>query len=344
VQERRWRTRLLTTIGLTGTSLIFYGMVLRLFGIRKILWREDLPGHTWPFGTYLYHGNAGAFINLVVPFIAVLSVARFEKNGQHVQRAAWISALAVCVAGIVVNASKAAMVIGGMETLLLAGWAWRTLSNREVEVNVRTMAVYAVVIVTAFVSVAWSVGWEMSAERWSEITSELNGGNLRILAHESSLRACADSGLLGFGPGTFAAVFPYYTAPLGKALAGTWLDAHEDYLQTLIEWGKVGALLWSVLLFGGILSGAWTLIVGGRRQISPSALSMCWASFVALLGISLHSLVDFPLQIASLQLYAMTLLGLCWGSRMWDVGPAPGLPREMTSKAPAIASPVRSVR
>src|SRR5207249_11544193 len=47
-----------------------------------------------------------------------------------------------------------------------------------------------------------------------------------------------------------------------------------------------------------------------RRLVLPMAV-------IALLGVALHALIDFPLQIESIHLYAAVYLGLCWGSVAW---------------------------
>jgi O-Antigen ligase. len=75
----------------------------------------------------------------------------------------------------------------------------------------------------------------------------------RWLAYRAGFRAMGNASFFGFGPGTFRVIFPYYTAGLGPDIEGIWRFLHEDYLQTLLEWGWLGGVLWGLLFFGGIV-------------------------------------------------------------------------------------------
>jgi hypothetical protein len=92
---------------------------------------------------------------------------------------------------------------------------------------------------------------------------------------------------------------------------------HEDYFQTLLEWGWLGSSLWCLLLFGGIAVGIFSYNKVARRGWTPRRRVMQPLVIIALIGVALHALVDFPLQIESIQLYVATYLGLCWGSSLW---------------------------
>jgi hypothetical protein len=78
-----------------------------------------------------------------------------------------------------------------------------------------------------------------------------------------------------------------------------------------MEWGLPGSLCWSLLMLGAFLRGC--LITIGKESYENRILTLC--AKVSLGGVLLHSLVDFPLQIASIQLLALLITGTLWGTR-----------------------------
>jgi O-antigen ligase len=125
-----------------------------------------------------------------------------------------------------------------------------------------------------------------------------------------------DAGWHGFGPGTFSLVFPHYTGDQASLIPGIWRYAHDDYLETLLEWGWVASIFWAVIFFGAMaqLFNQWRR----RRDLSTSDRVLAFTSVLALAGVAAHAFVDFPLQIASIQLYAGVCVGLGWGCRRWE--------------------------
>src|SRR5439155_27052270 len=125
--------------------------------------------------------------------------------------------------------------------------------------------------------------------------------------------------VFGTGPGTFRALFPRYTIGLPEPARLVWRFLHEDYLQTLMEWGWIGGTFWAAIFFGGIGTGVQSLrqekfrgaakinmrgheFDPGSEQIlysaqqgtsewTPRQRVFLWLSLLALLGVAVHSLV-----------------------------------------------------
>jgi hypothetical protein len=313
--RREWRRRIWRTMAATGISLVLFGLVQNALAQPILVWSQEDKGVPY-FATYYYGGNAGSFINLVLPFVAGLAALTLRKPDDHASRALWLPGFFICVAGAFVNLSRSAMVISGLLCGLLIGWQLMGKSRNELLPPRKLRLAYAAVMVGAVACIIAFSGWEKPAEKWRQMESQLNSANKRLVSTRVCLRMLPDAGWHGFGPGTFALVFPHYTGAEATLIPGIWRYAHDDYLQTLLEWGWVASVFWGVLFFGAMMQlfTNWRK----RRDLSTSDRVLAFVSGLALGGVAVHALVDFPLQIASLQLYTGVCVGLGWGSSRWE--------------------------
>ena len=311
--NRIWRQRLWITLAGTGVSIVVLGLAQRLLDAPSIFWDlEQNLGWTF-FGVFRYHANAGSFINLVLPLIVGLAVTAFFREGAGMSRVFWTLAALITAAAGFVNVSRAANVLCAV---LLAGMSLcialtaphsSTLSRPWIR-----WSLAAGMLALAGV-VALSFGMEKTLMRW-EIGSWqiLRGDAGRTEAYEIMTRsAIPTAGPWGFGPGTFEQMFNIHRTQIGSKLEGRWDKAHSDALQTPMDWGWAGASAWSLLLIGGLIRGLRLTKRSWRNDRGLGILSA--ACVFSLAGVMLHALVDFPLQIASLQLYTMLVAGILWG-------------------------------
>ncbi|HYI93032.1 MAG TPA: O-antigen ligase family protein [Bryobacteraceae bacterium] len=315
LQSRVWRKRTLWTIGLTGTSIVAVGIGREILGLKLRGTDPSKIGET-SFATYFYHGNAGSYINLVLPVIAGLTILAFARGGQ-LQRSIWSAALLLCVAASFVAASKAAMIVTAL--LLLAFGLWQMPALLRATASPSRAILFVSLVLAVCLAAAIFFGWNRTASQWTGMRAFFGPDNPRLLAAQAAVTMLPDAGAWGIGAGNFGVAFPHYTNHLGDRIAGVWTHAHNDYLQAAIEWGWVGAIVWSILLFGGILVGFRNYKSLGRQMRTTDRL-LLFASALALVGVALHAVVDFPLQMASLQFYAATYLGIAWGSSFWRIG------------------------
>jgi diacylglycerol kinase (ATP) len=312
-RHRKWRQRLWWTLGLTGASIVALGLVQVVSGAPGTFWRLDLDAPTF-FATFPYHANAGAFLNVVWPVMAGLLMVAIREQAPPWERALWTLSLVGCLCGLFVNTSRGS---GFVAVLLVVLWlAWLLLSPtrwRWTAWNRPALLGRALAVVGLATLIAMGIGVDRTLERWRGLEDELHEGNARWQASVTSLRIVGDAGVIGFGPGTFVRVYPLYLSDPRRHLE----HAHNDYLQTLIEWGFLGAAAWALVFFGGPIRAGWCW----ARERGPKRTRdriLAFAGFSALLGLALHALVDYPLQIASIQLYAVVIVGLFWGLPHWN--------------------------
>jgi hypothetical protein len=314
-RDSRWLLRLWWTIALAGGSIALLGLLQKATGAEMIFWQpapvRDVKTF---FATYYYHANAGAFLNLTMPCAIGLAVRTFQKREPAGVRALWLGLSVIMVVAVAANTSRMSELIALGLILMLAIKFLPDLFRGFSKTGLSLGLVGAVVVLITLFAVAQASRLDLSMQRWQ--THETLTENGRLLASQAALTAIPDAGAVGFGPGTFRVIFPYYTAPFDR-ITGVWRFLHNDYLQTLLEWGWLGGALWGSLFFGGMATGIRNWLERKNQVWSPRYRLLLPLVIFSLGAIALHAVVDFPLQIASLQLYVATYLGLCWGSGNW---------------------------
>ena len=316
-QSNRWLLGLWYVIGLAAGSIAFLGLLQKATGARMIFWQTAPPrGVSTFFATYYYHGNAGAFVNLVWPLTAGLAIRAFTTRSHPGMRAVWISAFILTVAAVLANTSRMAQLVA-LLLLVAICLQFRTMLLRKLSHTKKSVAFAgALAILLTLIALARTTHLEQPLNRWQSVGEQIPN-DARWRSSRVAIGALPDAGFFGFGPGTFRVVFPTYNRVSINRVPGTWRFLHEDYLQTVLEWGWLGSSLWALLIFGGIVVGIRSYKKYAGSEWTPRRRVLQPLVIIALIGVALHALIDFPLQIASIQLYVATYLGLCWGSSMW---------------------------
>ena len=306
--NRLWRMRLWKTLALTGTSIVALGLIQRLTNAPAIFWNVyENTGETF-FGVFRYHANAGAFINLMIPLTAGLAILSLRERWHDASRVFWITATLATLVAVCVNVSRGAIAVTG--AIFLAGFFW-LLPSACIHYRRKTKKILLPLLffVTAASLLIFSFGADRLIYRW-------NSGGIsdprRILTYQVIIsHVLPQSGLWGFGPGSFEPVFAAVVSADHLPVKGRWDKAHNDHLQTLVEWGWLGYSAWAILLLGAL----WKGVALANKASSLSSRTLGISCTLSLGGVALHALIDFPLQIASIELISVLVAGMLWGAQ-----------------------------
>lgn len=270
--------------------LVVYGVAVAAFALLqgvapngKLYWVRVPRMGGWIYGPYVNHNHYAGLMELLVPIPLVISLSRLAHEKTRI--AAGVAA-AIMAGTIFLSGSRGGMIALFAELTILGVILFRQKRGVRIALG---LAAFAVVLVSLLV---WLGGKELTT-RVGSISQEARGeisGGMRLHIYKDGIRMFGHRPVLGWGLGTFPVVYPQFRSFYTNFFVN---EAHNDYVQLLAEMGVLG--------FGTMI---WFLTVTyrqARRKISkwPTEVSSATtlASTLGVVGILLHSLVDFNLQI-----------------------------------------------
>ncbi len=331
--EEKWRMRWLHAIAWTGAAIAALG-ISEQAGLVTFLASRMSQTEGAHFATYNYHGNAGAYMNLSLAISGGLLLQALSEKDQT-KLGAWRRRgnsvlLAITVAGVLFNTSRGAQLISLLEILALGCFAVTSFAHHKaVQARTKRYAVPLVAVLCVLLLAALVGQSHRNLNKWLNIAGAVSSDASRWQVWHVTKPMVRSAGLLGHGPGAFKMMLPI-SKDLSNALYSRWIIqehipgertsmwsmAHNDYLQTIVEYGWLGFLLLAVILGGGLLTVAWRQWVRDYAPKLPGNASL-FGVVIGLGGVLLHSGFDFPLQVASIQLTAVVFTGICWSASRW---------------------------
>ncbi len=289
----------LVALGLTGVGMAAY----QRFADRTWLMlgrtqAEQFFGRS--SGMFGIPNSLAGLLELMIPACLALLASRATKPAAKII-CAWLAALFIFA--LVLTGSR-----GGWIGLGLALVCWSLLGGRDWRRRVGG----AVVILVLATAIFWGL-YRFSENARERIQPFLDGQFelSRPIIWKSGWQIWRDHPWWGSGAASYNVLFDQYRAR-GFLNEPNW--AHNDYLNTLSDYGVAGFGLWAIA--GGWLCRlGWRAVQRARRENTSTVdLFGLWkwrlGLFVGLLAFAFHMVVDFHTKIPGLAFVAAVIAAL----------------------------------
>lgn len=311
--------QLVAAIAVIGAAYAVYGVVAFFVFPKTILWFDKMHYTDSLTSTFINRNSYATYAGIGLIAALAMSVSAFSDGGAQGDRkrqlaslmggltgrgGAWLAVAAVVALALVLTGSRGGISVGLAGVLM--GALVAVLQRRGERFTAAGAGLVAVLLVGA---VLFSFG-DLLASRLSAQGFQSDD---RLAVYGLTLQSIGDRPLLGFGYGTFEHVFPMYRDG-SVSVFGRWDKAHNTYLELFQGLGAPAA----TVLIAAIGSLIWLCVSGAimRRRFATAPLAASAATVVVLL----HAFVDFSLQMQSVAITWMALLGggvaQSWSSRV----------------------------
>jgi O-antigen ligase len=280
-----------THFELMAKLFTWYGGAVAAFAILqgmapngKLYWTWGLEQGGSIYGPYVNHNHYAGLMEMLTPFPLVLAVTQFT-NGNRKIAMAGIAAL--MAASIFLSGSRGGMVAFAAQMVVLS-----VLLVRKRDGGWKQPLMLGAFLAMVIAFLVWLGSNELTQRLisiHSEAREEINRG-VRLSIDRDCFRMLVKKPFLGWGLGTFPIVYPEFRSFYTTFFVN---QAHNDYLQLLVETGLAGFLIamWFLVLVFRKAAGKiqnWTETATG---------AMTAAALLGCVGILVHSFLDFNLQI-----------------------------------------------
>ncbi len=281
-----------------GAGIAVFAIFQSLTANGKLYWFVTPRSGGWLYGPYVNHNHYAGLMEMLIPVPLVAALTHLIHRQSRKMLA--LGAAALMASTIFLSGSR-----GGMIAFLVQGMILGLfLVKRKKSPAVAFALAGFVVLLVGFV--IWLGGSELGDRVISirtETSTEISGGT-RVAIVRDGLKMWAVRPFLGWGLGNFPEVYPQYRSFYTNLVVN---QAHNDYLQLLVEMGAFGfaIALWLLVRMyyrAAEKLGTWTSNINGALTL---------AALLGCTGILVHSLVDFNLQIPSNAALFYVLCTLC---------------------------------
>jgi len=295
-------------------TVVFLAMAIAFYALYQFL--SD-SGRVWHFhspykhrgsGTYINPNHLAGFLEMVVPVGLAWALT---SRARPLTRVLLGYASLVALAGIVVSLSRGGWIATAVALLALGGVLVFRSGHRW-----SALLLVALLVAAGAYLVPRSVFIKERLERTvREALAEGRTGDVRVHIWRPALRLWRENPWWGIGPAHFDYRFRTYRPAL---VQGRPDRAHNDFVNTLVDWGVVGT---------GLVVAAWVLLYAGVARTWPYArgsladlggrfsnkFACLLGGSVGLLALLCHSATDFNMHIPANALLAVTWMALLTG-------------------------------
>jgi O-antigen ligase len=273
---------LAVVFSLYGIALAGFALMYGVSNNGKLYWLRQPSNGGWIYGPYVNHNHYAGLMEMLVPIPLVLSLTHLASTRTRAMAAA---AAAIMVGTIFLSGSRGGMIAIIAELIILSVLLVKQKRSLRTAIGIGVfLALVAGILI-------WIGGGELSQRiatvgpQHSDLSSDV-----RAYINRDGLKMFLKRPVLGWGLGAFPVVYPQFRTFYTNFFVN---EAHNDYLQLLVEMGLLGfaTMLWFlVTLFRNAIKkmGHWHADMSGAVTL---------ACVLGLSGILVHSAVDFNLQI-----------------------------------------------